>query len=138
MSKKGMIENDMYPRVSFLAPVVGQYFVDKTTIRKAVDMNTLFYDVYGDRYNGNYESYVRRAVLKRAIHSCRRGMHPFIVPVEVDGSVKYFVPTTMKGMNHYIEILNKARVGIKNTVKTKVPYWLSHCKTILREMKKQN
>jgi hypothetical protein len=128
--------DDTFPRVAALAPHVGCYFYDKTTVAQAVDIYTVFNHIYGYEYkSGDYESSFRMIVLKRTFAYCRRNMYPFIVPIEVNGEIEYFVPTTRAGMKYYEQILRQAQMGIGRTLVTRIPKWLKIAKATLKEIR---
>ena len=126
------VEEDEFPRVADLTQDLAYYFVDRTTVKQAVPLTTVYKEVYGEIYASCFhKDWVRMYVLKRAIISCRRSMRPFIVPVEIKGRTQYFVPTKRKDMEHYVEILKKAQAGIGDTLAVKIPRWLKEHKAIL-------
>jgi hypothetical protein len=128
------VRTDAWPTAQAIADLIGPYFCDKTTIKDAVSMTTIFKAVYGCQYTQTYKAVYRKDLLKRTLHVCRNRMRPFIVPIKVDGKVLYFTPTKTSDMKYYKELLKGDITGCQRMMTACIPRWLRICPTVLAKM----
>lgn len=128
------VRTDAWPTPEAVADLIGLYFCDKTTINDAVPMADIFKAVYGYDFFQTYECVYKKDLLKRAMHTCRKRMRPFVVPIKPGDVEMYFAPTTSADMKYYRKLLREDIAGCNRMITKNIPKWLKGCSTVLAEM----